>query len=224
MERKMMKPVTLGVAFSSALIVFAGQISAQELTLDSFDLGGEKSDPIAATPTSEIETCLLDPTACNNSELRPTGSLSIDDVVNLGVIDRKKVATTQNNDSGQAQQVNTAQALPSIDMEILFDYNSASIRGDQALRLAELSTVLRSPKFDNFTLAFIGHTDAAGSDAFNRDLSQRRAQEVAFFVSRAAEIPLARTSATGLGFARLKTPSDPNGAQNRRVQLVLIPR
>tara|TARA_R110002049_G_scaffold142277_2_gene304134 strand:+ start:11009 stop:11668 length:660 start_codon:yes stop_codon:yes gene_type:complete len=218
MKRKTTIWYAAGLALCAAL-----PGSAQELTLESFDLGGD-SAPAATAANSDIETCLLDPAACNNSELRSGASLSIDDVVNLGVIDREKVATTTTSTTGQAQQVNTAQALPSIDMEILFDYNSAGIRGDQAQRLAELSTVLRDPRFANYTLAFIGHTDAVGSDAYNRDLSQRRAQEVAYFVSQAAGIPLARTSATGLGFARLKTPSDPAGPQNRRVQLVLIPR
>ena len=200
---------------------------AQELTLDSFDLDDDPEIETAepeARPASEFETCLLNPSDCENAELRSGSSLSIDDVVNLGVIDRKQVATTRTNEGGLAEPVNTSLALPSIDMEILFDYNSASIRADQAVRLVELSTVLRNPKFNNYTLAFIGHTDAVGSASYNQTLSQQRAEAVALFVSQAANIPLARTSATGLGFSRLRTPADPQGAQNRRVQLVLIPR
>ena len=215
----MLKPTHF--AFPLALLLSAPSL-AQELTLDSFDLGDDP-EPVARQQ-NEIETCLLNPSACQNAELRSGSSLSIDDVVNLGVIDREQVAKTQTTESGQAQAVNTAQALPSIDMEILFDYNSVSIRADQAVRLAELSSVLRDPKFDNFTLAFIGHTDAVGSASYNQNLSRQRAQAVALFISQAANIPIARTSATGLGFSRLKTPSDPAGAQNRRVQLVLIPR
>ncbi|MEM7319901.1 MAG: OmpA family protein [Pseudomonadota bacterium] len=208
-------------------LLMAGPVQTQELTLDSFGLDDEPSAKSSAPiqdSSSEIETCLLDPAACSNAELRSGSSLSIEDVVNLGIVDRGEIPATQTGASGQIERVNTSQTLPSIDMEILFDYNSANIRADQAVRLAELSVVLRDPKFDNFTLAFIGHTDAVGSDAYNRRLSQRRAEEVALFISRAANFGLDRTTATGLGFSRLKTPSDPAGPQNRRVQLVLIPR
>lgn len=222
----MAKPTPLSIALA-VLLAASPPSLAQELTLDSFDLGGEqktdgKVQPSA--PESEIETCLLDPSACQNAEYRSGSSLSIDDVVNLGVIDRENIATTQTNSTGRMEPVNTAESLPSIDMEILFDYNSASIRADQAVRLAELSAVLRGAKFNDYTLAFIGHTDAVGSATYNQTLSQRRAEAVALFVSEAGSIPLTRTSATGLGYSRLKTPSDPTGAQNRRVQLVLIPR
>jgi OOP family OmpA-OmpF porin len=213
---------TAHILFSLSFgLSFTGALTAQELSLESFDLGNVSS---VAKPTSDIETCLLNPDACENKEMRSATSLSIDDVVNLGVIDREQVAKTEVKADGTAENVDTTQALPSIDMEILFDYNSVAIRADQAVRLAELSVVLRDPKFRNFTFAFLGHTDAKGSAAYNRDLSQRRAFEVAKFISSAAAIPLSQTSSTGLGFDRLKSPSDPEGAQNRRVQLVLIPR
>jgi outer membrane protein OmpA-like peptidoglycan-associated protein len=220
----MVKPTYIA---ATVVLLIGAPALAQELTLDSFDLGDdtetEAKEP-AVGQESDIETCLLNPSACQNEELRSGSSLSIDDVVNLGVIDREQVATTQTSAGGVAEPVNTAQALPSIDMEILFDYNSANIRADQAVRLAELSAILRDPKFESFTLAFIGHTDAIGSASYNQTLSQQRAQSVALFVSQTAQIPLARISSTGLGFSRLKTPSNPAGAQNRRVQLVLIPR
>lgn len=216
------------LAVSTVFVVGLGATAtAQELTLDSFDLGRDTPAPAlapVAQPASDLETCLLNAAACKNSELKSGSSMSIDDVVNLGVIDREKVAVQQTSVNGTTKKVDTAQALPSIDMEILFDYDSTSIRADQAQRLVELSEVLRGPKFQDFTLAFIGHTDSVGSAAYNRDLSRRRAQEVAFYVSRAAGIPLSQTTASGLGFDRPKTPHDPEGPQNRRVQLVLIPR
>lgn len=211
------------------LIGIASPLAAQQLTLESFDLDGDPTTTATAPapvtePANELETCLLNAAACQNAELKSGSSLSIDDVVNLGVIDREKVAVQKTSSTGTTQAVDTAQALPSIDMEILFDYNSSTIRADQAQRLVELSSVLSGAKFQNYTLAFIGHTDSVGSAIYNKDLSRRRAQEVAFYVSRAAGIPLSQTTATGLGFDRPKTPYDTEGPQNRRVQLVLIPR
>ncbi|MEP1201322.1 OmpA family protein [Tateyamaria sp.] len=214
------------LTFSAIILLGVGAPAfAQQLTLESFDL--EDNDTAAAPEIqtgSDLETCLFSATDCENAELKSGSSLSIDDVVNLGVIDREKVAVQETSTTGTSKPIDTAQALPSIDMEILFDYNSSTIRADQAQRLIELSDVLRGPKFKDYTLAFIGHTDSVGSATYNRNLSRRRAQEVAFYVSRAAGIPLSQTTSTGLGFDRPKTPYDTEGPQNRRVQLVLIPR
>ncbi len=86
----MAKPTPLSVAVAVLLAACPPSL-AQELTLDSFDLG-DAQDPDAAeqasAPESEIETCLLNPSACQNAEYRSGSSLSIDDVVNLGVIVR----------------------------------------------------------------------------------------------------------------------------------------
>lgn len=84
--------------------------------------------------------------------------------------------------------------------------------------------MLHESKFDGYRFVFLGHTDAKGGDAYNLDLSTRRAESVAQLVRSFAGLSFDRTIASGMGFTRLKDSSDPFGAQNRRVQLLLVPR
>jgi outer membrane protein OmpA-like peptidoglycan-associated protein len=208
-----------------ALMAAGSLAQAQTVTLEDFDFGDSAvSAPIAKEADSGLAACLLDPGKCDKAGVSVGNALSIDDVVNLGIIDRSEVAA-QPAAAGTTTTANPqATALPSIDIEIFFDYNAADIRADQYPRLNELAQTLAQPEFSGFTIAFIGHTDAKGSAAYNRDLSYRRARSVAAFVEGVAGVPAGRVTATGIGSDRLKTQNDPFSALNRRVQLVLIPR
>ncbi|MEM5582593.1 OmpA family protein [Roseibium sp. AS2] len=205
-------------------------VAQSTLSLDDFDLGPDpapvegKTAPLAAPrqAASDMETCLLDPSACENDEFRSGTSFSLDDVVNLGIVDREEVAATRPAQDGTVAKVTSA-PLPSIDVEILFDYNSADLRPDQITKIAELSRVIGQEKFKNYRFLLLGHTDAKGSASYNLALSQRRAQTVATFVGASAGLQAQRIIATGMGASKLKAATDPYGAQNRRVQLVLVP-
>jgi OmpA-OmpF porin, OOP family len=203
-------------------VMMAGNIQAQTVTLKDFDFGESTTAPASS---GGLGACLLDPSACTEAGISAGVALSIDDVVNLGIIDRSEVADqpalAATSASGQSD---TATPLPSIDIEIFFDYNVADIRADQWPRLTELAQTLAKPEFDGFTIAFIGHTDAKGSADYNRDLSFRRAQSVASFVESVSGVGPGRITAKGIGSDRLKTLADPFSALNRRVQLVLVPR
>ena len=60
--------------------------------------------------------------------------------------------------------------------EVLFDFNSASLRSASRNSLREMADVFE--KYPNTTLRVEGHTDSFGSDGYNLDLSQRRAETV----------------------------------------------
>ena len=113
--------------------------------------------------------------------------------------------------------------LPSIDLEILFAYNSDDLTPEAMGKLSSLADALRDPRLSDARLIFIGHTDGVGSAAYNMDLSRRRAEAVARFVQGTMGLPPSRIRAEGVGFSRLKNSFDPAAAQNRRVQLVLVP-
>lgn len=210
-----------------ATLLSAGQMAAAQstLTLDDFDLGGKpaaKRAQAAPDAAGEMEKCLLDNANCQNKEFKNSKGFSIDDVVNLGIVDREEVKpqpASTGSGSGPAKVVD----LPSIDMEILFDYDSDALRPDQYSKLTELAGILKGDKFSGFRFAFLGHSDAKGEDFYNRELSRRRARSVSQFMASVSGIPGSRFVATGLGASQLKTPGDPFGAANRRVQLLLIP-
>lgn len=105
---------------------------------------------------------------------------------------------------------------------MFFDYASDQLRGDQMGPLFALAQDLREVDFSGRQLVLMGHTDAVGSAGFNRDLSLRRAESVAGFLSNTAGIPRARIRTAGMGFDYLKYPHDPYHDANRRVQIMMV--
>lgn len=195
------------------------------INLDYFDFGtfpaATESFMLSnAGDSSEMENCLLDQSNCTNSEYRSSAVFSLEDVVNLGVIKREQLPLAGSGDNTIAL---TTEPLPSIDMEILFDFNSDTLRSDQYPKLIELAQVLSGDKFRSFRIVFLGHSDAKGEQLYNQMLSRRRAKAVSDFISGVGGLPSDRLIVNGLGSQKLKDPSDPFGAQNRRVQVLLLP-
>jgi outer membrane protein OmpA-like peptidoglycan-associated protein len=65
-----------------------------------------------------------------------------------------------------------------------------------------------------------GHTDGKGNDAFNQDLSERRADAVKRYLIARYELPTANLIAVGYGKSMLKNKDNPLAPENRRVQVV----
>ena len=209
------------------LVASSPAVLAQSIiTLESFDLGGDDPATAEAVPTlpnDQRQSCLVDPTqsACGSGAGSSSRSFSLSDVVNLGIIDRSEVEVE--NEQGTVVRVEEqVEPLPSIDLEILFDYDSASLRPDQRGPLIALARDLRSIDFNRAQLVLMGHTDGVGSADYNRALSYRRAASVAAFLSDAADIPLHRIRSSGMGFDYLRFPHDPSHPGNRRVQILLV--
>lgn len=228
LEKPMIRPFIVFLG----LISFSFSANAQStITLDSFDT--DETPPKSAETnqiqlnsktqnTNSMSSCLLNASNCTNKEFKSSASFSIDDVVNLGIVDRNEVKPTKVSTSDSSTP-SVPQTLPSIDMEILFDYDSDIVRSDQYQKLIELSNVLKESKFNNYKFAFLGHSDSKGSPQYNRTLSFKRAAAVSQFLVDATGLQSGRMLSSGMGSSRLKTPGDPFGAANRRVQLVLIP-
>lgn len=145
---------------------------------------------------------------------------SLADVVNLGIIDREEAATVTPAGGGGSPEAMT-QSLPSIDLEVLFEYDSDVPRPDQFQQLRRLADQLRGVDLQQGYLIVMGHTDAVGSMAYNDDLSLRRARSVAEFLRHEAGLPGHRIRTSGQAFRYLKYPDRPDHAGNRRVQIML---
>ncbi|MFT4796674.1 MAG: outer membrane protein OmpA-like peptidoglycan-associated protein [Candidatus Azotimanducaceae bacterium] len=105
---------------------------------------------------------------------------------------------------------------------ITFATGSASVKTDFRKVLSSVALVLA--EFDKTILEVTGHTDSTGSDTFNLQLSERRAQSVAV-VLQENEVAFKRILTAGLGESRpiADNNSDSGRSKNRRVELVLIP-
>jgi outer membrane protein OmpA-like peptidoglycan-associated protein len=113
-----------------------------------------------------------------------------------------------------------AERRPGIDLVVNFEYDSATIGADAADALTKLGVALRDPRLKGALVLLAGHTDAKGSDAYNKDLSDRRADAVKQFLVAKFSLPVANLIAVGYGKERLKNTADPFASENRRVQVV----
>jgi outer membrane protein OmpA-like peptidoglycan-associated protein len=113
-----------------------------------------------------------------------------------------------------------AATKPKIDLEINFDFNSASIRPSSMPSVQALGQALSDPKLKGSTFIVAGHTDGVGGDAFNQDLSERRADTIKRYLVDNYRVPSGDLVAVGYGKTKLKNSQDPTDAINRRVQVV----
>ena len=111
---------------------------------------------------------------------------------------------------------------PSTDLTINFEFNSAKLSPDSLEQLQQLATALNSEEILPYRIKVTGHTDAVGSDAYNMDLSKRRAQAVVGYLSSQLGVNVSRLSSTGMGKRVLKLPDDPGHSANRRVEITQI--
>ena len=102
----------------------------------------------------------------------------------------------------------------------LFAYDSAELRPSELL--AKLGTLIRRNPRATFTIE--GYTDAYGSDYYNFDLSQRRAESVKQYLVQVIGINSAQIETRGYGKAKLLTSpyaSIEEQQINRRVVIVV---
>jgi outer membrane protein OmpA-like peptidoglycan-associated protein len=113
-----------------------------------------------------------------------------------------------------------AKTKPTIDLEIYFDFDSAVITPKAEPQLKELGTALRNPGLENSVVVLSGHTDAKGSEDYNQDLSERRAQAVKKYLVETLKISPDNLTTAGYGRRDLKNKAEPFAPENRRVQIV----
>jgi outer membrane protein OmpA-like peptidoglycan-associated protein len=130
---------------------------------------------------------------------RPTRSLTLDERQELATVAKDKL---------------------SIDIDIEFAYNSAQIGATAMPGITALGKALSSPPLANGTFMLAGHTDGKGGDAFNQDLSERRAEAVKHYLITRYKLPAANLIAVGYGKSMLKNKDNPFAPENRRVQVV----
>ena len=109
---------------------------------------------------------------------------------------------------------------PKIDLEINFDYNSADISAKSLPSVQALGKALTNPDLKGSTFVVAGHTDAAGGESYNQDLSERRADAIKKYLTDRYGIAGSDLVSVGYGKSKLKDPANPMSDANRRVQVV----
>ena len=104
--------------------------------------------------------------------------------------------------------------------DVLFDFGSYTLKPGAREKLAKISGILLA--HPGLTLQIEGHTDSVGTDEFNQQLSERRADSVRDFLAENG-VPASSITARGFGKTQPVASNDtPEGRQrNRRVELVV---
>jgi outer membrane protein OmpA-like peptidoglycan-associated protein len=104
--------------------------------------------------------------------------------------------------------------------DVLFASGRADLKDGADMRLDKLVAFLNH--YPNRTADIEGHTDSIGTDEFNQDLSQRRADAVRSYLVEQGISGL-RVAATGLGKSGAVASNDSASGrqQNRRVEVII---
>lgn len=109
---------------------------------------------------------------------------------------------------------------PALSLNIRFDYKSTELTETAKEKIRPVGVALASNALQNFKFKVEGHTDGVGGDAYNRQLSQERAEAVKKFLVNEYNVDGARIVAVGMGKRNLLDPNHPDSDVNRRVRVV----
>ncbi|MGF1462196.1 MAG: OmpA family protein [Maricaulaceae bacterium] len=105
---------------------------------------------------------------------------------------------------------------------ITFPTNQATLNASAVNTLAGVTTVLK--EFDQTFVEIGGHTDSVGSEDANQQLSERRAASVYdYLVGQGVAGGRLRAVGYGEGFPIADNTTDFGRAQNRRVEIYIVP-
>jgi outer membrane protein OmpA-like peptidoglycan-associated protein len=106
--------------------------------------------------------------------------------------------------------------------DVTFAVDSTTISPNFRAALDEVAQSLQ--KYPNSLIDVMGHTDSTGSDAHNQDLSRRRAESVAGYLTMRG-VPSARIATMGYGeqYPIADNATEEGRARNRRVEIRITP-
>jgi outer membrane protein OmpA-like peptidoglycan-associated protein len=107
--------------------------------------------------------------------------------------------------------------------DVTFDTNSDVVRPGLHSEIDRVATVMS--QYPNTLIRVEGHTDSVGSDAYNMDLSKRRANAVKQLLMQ-RNISASRMETVGYGktMAVASNSNETGRAKNRRVEIKIVPQ
>lgn len=104
--------------------------------------------------------------------------------------------------------------------DVLFDTGSPVLNGGATSNLGKLAAFLN--QYQDRTIEIEGHTDSVGSEEYNLDLSQRRADAVkAYLVNQSVNSLRMTTAGKGEDAPNASNDSAAGRQQNRRVEVII---
>jgi outer membrane protein OmpA-like peptidoglycan-associated protein len=194
--------MTAGAALSmTAGLAVAGETVSAEKILDALKPKASVSRGLSTGPQQPADVAVQakENSFVNTLRNRKTRSLSL----------------------GERQEIaELAATKPKIDLEIQFEYNSADISKNSVTAVQELGKALSDSTLKGSTFVVAGHTDAIGGEAYNQDLSERRADTIKKYLAEKYGVDGSNLVTVGYGKTRPKDANAPMDPANRRVQVV----
>ncbi len=111
-----------------------------------------------------------------------------------------------------------------LDSGVIFGFNQSRLSSESVAQLDEV--IAKIMAYTQSTITVDGHTDDRGSDDYNMNLSQQRANAVAEYISQHLPQTQTKIKAVGYGEQRPVSTNDTEAGrqQNRRVEIIVIPK
>lgn len=134
----------------------------------------------------------------------------------------RQLASERNAHQIEVERLRDQSLKITMSNEVSFGFNSANLKPAFDGTLNKVSSVLK--RYDRSLVRVIGHTDSIGSGVYNRGLSQRRADAVAWYLEDHG-IVATRISTEGRGEVEPRDTNETEAGRqlNRRVELVIVP-
>jgi OOP family OmpA-OmpF porin len=109
-----------------------------------------------------------------------------------------------------------------VELLVNFDFDKADVKAEFLSEIEDVALFME--QHPDVVVELEGHTDSRGTEAYNLDLSQRRADAVRAELIERFEVASSRVSARGFGESQPVASNDSNAgrASNRRVITVII--
>jgi outer membrane protein OmpA-like peptidoglycan-associated protein len=198
--------VTVGAALSvSVASAFAGDVTEDQIIRALVPAKPVLTRSLSGTPVAE------DPAAAATAAAEGRFVQTI-----------RNRATRSLSNTEREEIASIVKDKPKIDLEINFDYNSADIGAKSLSSVQALGKALTNPDLKGSTFVLSGHTDAAGGESYNQDLSERRADAIKRYLVDKYGIAGTDIVTVGYGKSKLKDPANPMADANRRVQVANV--
>jgi outer membrane protein OmpA-like peptidoglycan-associated protein len=203
---------------------FALRPLAMKTTITGKVSDKKTGDPVAATvsfPNSGLADVANDPeTGVYMTEI-PVGSYAVK-VTSEGYLAQTAAVVLQKDKPLVKDFELVAEGMSITLRGIYFDFDKATIKPESRPALEDAAEILKENP--GIRVEIQGHTDSKGSDAYNQNLSERRAQSVVNFLVTQLSIDRARLVARGYGEGMpiATNDTDEGRALNRRVEFLIL--
>jgi outer membrane protein OmpA-like peptidoglycan-associated protein len=192
---------------------------SKDATVDAMHANEKKTVALTAAELSRTRTQLVATGAAYNAQ----GAALQDEKTRRQDAEKRAAQAAADLAKFASVKQETRGMVITLSGSILFASGKSELLPTAQLRLNEVATALTEQDPES-KMVVEGHTDSQGTDAFNQDLSQKRAQSVRdYLVSRG----IASDRITAEGYGETRTVADnataEGRANNRRVEIVVKP-